>query len=182
MTKRQHFRASLPALVAGGAALVLDQFSKAAVLRELGPGGDHGPITVIPNVLWIVFGTNTGSAFGLFQGSSQLLKIVAILAVAVLTLYYLRAAKDDPVVSVALGLQVGGALGNIIDRFRLGYVVDWIHVPRWPTFNFADSAITVGVALLMYALIFREPRRLAAQEREQAAGEPRQVISASEDG
>jgi signal peptidase II len=60
-------------------------------------------------------------------------------------------------VSLALGLQLGGALGNIIDRFRHGYVVDFIDFPRFPTFNIADSAITVGVILLMYAVLFRDP-------------------------
>jgi signal peptidase II len=144
------------AVVAGLLALALDQFSKWVVLRELGPGSSRDVVTVIPHTLWFIFVRNTGSAFGLFQGRSSILKVIAIVAVAALAVYYMRAARGDRVVALALGLQVGGAVGNIIDRFRHGYVVDWITVPHFPTFNVADSSITIGVALLMYALIFRD--------------------------
>jgi signal peptidase II len=164
MKKTSHLQSTALALSAGLLAFVLDQLSKWVVLRELGPSGDRDVITVIPHTLWFVFVENTGSAFGLFQGRSSILKFIAIVAVAALAIYYLRAARGDRVVSVALGLQVGGALGNIADRFRHDYVVDWIHVPHFPTFNIADSAITIGVVLLMYALIFRD-----AEQRAQVA-------------
>lgn len=135
---------------------MLDQVSKSIVLRELGPNGSHDVVTIIPGVLRLIFVRNTGSAFGLFQGSSDVLKIVAVVAIVLLGLYYARAAARDWVMALALGLQVGGAIGNIVDRFRHGYVVDWIDLPRFPTFNIADSAITVGVVLLIYALMFRD--------------------------
>jgi signal peptidase II len=105
---------------------------------------------------------NTGSAFGLFQGSSEIIKVLALGAVVVLALYYARAAARDWVLALALGLQVGGAAGNIIDRFRHGYVVDFIDVSRWPTFNVADSAITVGVGLLIFSLLFRDHHHVHA--------------------
>lgn len=137
--------------------LLLDQFSKWLAVRELGPGGRSDEIDVIPGVLRFIFVRNTGSAFGLFQGSSEILKVVAIVAILALAAFYARAAARDWVLALALGLLLGGAFGNVIDRFRYGYVVDFIDVPRWPTFNIADSAITVGVVLLMYALLFRDP-------------------------
>jgi signal peptidase II len=149
-------------LAAGLAAcltvLLLDQLSKWIVIRELGPGGERDVITIIPGALRLIFVRNTGSAFGLFQGSSDILKILAVVAVILLGVYYVRSATRDWLLSVAFGLQLGGALGNIMDRFRHGYVVDWIDLPRWPTFNVADSAITVGVVLLMYVILFRDGR------------------------
>ena len=150
------------AAFAGAAAaivLIADLLSKRIVLDRLGPGGDLDVVTVIPGVLRFVYVRNTGSAFGLFQGSSDVLKILAVVAVAILGVYYARAAAKDALLAVALGLQVGGAIGNISDRFRFGYVIDWIDFPRFPTFNLADSGITIGVVLLVYCLLFRDPGR-----------------------
>ena len=159
MTQRQVWRRSLfTAIAACLVILSLDQFTKWVVLRELGPGGTRDEIDVIPGLLQFIFVRNTGSAFGLFQGSSDVLKVVSLVVIVALAAYYARAAMRDWVLALAMGLQLGGALGNVIDRFRHGYVVDFIDVPRWPTFNVADSGITVGVVLLMYALLFREPR------------------------
>lgn len=152
--------------------LVLDQLSKAIVLRELGPEAERDAVTLIPGVLDFRFVRNTGSAFGLFQGGSDWIKIVAILAVALLGVYFVREATRDWLLSLALGLQVGGALGNIVDRFQHGYVVDFIDFPRFPTFNLADSAITVGVILLMYALLIRDMRHAQQAQRERAHREP----------
>lgn len=145
-------------LIAIAGTLALDQLSKWVALRELGPNGSRDVIEIIPGVLRFIFARNTGSAFGMFQGA-EWLKIVAVLAVILLAIYFVRQASKDWVLSLALGLQVGGALGNIVDRYRRGYVVDWIDVSRWPTFNLADTGITIGVVLLMYALLFRDPDR-----------------------
>lgn len=159
MTQREVWRRSLIAVVAACLViLALDQVTKWVVLRELGPGGTRDEIDIIPGLLQFNFVRNTGSAFGLFQGSSDVLKVVSLVVIVALAAYYARAATRDWVLALGMGLQLGDALGNVIDRFRHGYVVDFIDVPRWPTFNVADSAITVGVVLLMYALLFREPR------------------------
>jgi signal peptidase II len=150
-------------LMAIGGTFALDQLSKWIVLRELGPNGSRDVVEIIPGALRFIFVRNTGSAFGLFQGGSEWLKILAILAVILLAVYYVRTASKDWVLAIALGLQVGGALGNIVDRFRHGYVVDFVDVSSFPTFNIADSGITVGVILLMYALLFRDPDRLESE-------------------
>lgn len=149
------------AAAAAAIVLVLDLASKRVVLDRLGPDGDHDYVTVIPGVLRLIYVRNTGSAFGLFQGSSEILKVLAVAAVVILGVYYARAAARDVLLAVALGLQVGGAFGNIIDRFRYGYVIDWIDFPRFPTFNLADTGITIGVVLLIYCLLFRDPERHA---------------------
>jgi signal peptidase II len=137
------------------AVVIIDQISKWVVIRELGPDAGRGVVIVIPGVLRLFWVRNTGSAFGLFQGGSDILKYLALAGILVLAGYYLRAAREDWIIALALGLLVGGAVGNLVDRFRHGYVVDWIDLARWPTFNLADSAITVGVVLLMYAMLFR---------------------------
>ena len=135
-----------------------DQITKEIMVREIGLDAPRSTIEIIPGVLDFRFVRNTGSAFGLFQGQSAIISVLAIGAISFLALYYLRHGRNDWLIALAIGLQIGGALGNVVDRFRYGYVVDFIDVPRFPTFNVADSSITVGVALLMYALLFRDFR------------------------
>lgn len=104
---------------------------------------------------------NTGAAFGLFQGQSFALTIVALVGVAAILVYVLFAYRYFPLLNdrsgrLALGLIIGGTVGNLIDRLNpdLGGVTDFISVGIWPTFNIADSAITVGVILFAYFLLF----------------------------
>jgi len=101
---------------------------------------------------------NTGAAFGLFQGQSFPLTIVALVGIAVLLVYalfiYRRFPFLDKVLGIsALGLVLGGTVGNLIDRLRFGYVTDFIGVGIWPAFNIADSAIVVGVIIFAYSLL-----------------------------
>lgn len=146
--------------------VALDQLSKWIVVRELGPDPGDRVVTIIPRLFRLIFVRNTGSAFGMFQGRSEVLKFVAIAAVIILAGYFLRTARNDWMIALALGLQVGGAAGNLIDRFHYSYVVDWIDFTHFPTFNVADSAITIGVVLLLYALIFRLPEAAAPRQLE----------------
>lgn len=106
-----------------------------------------------------VHGRNTGAAFGLFQDYSLVLTIAAILAIiAILMLglfFWNRwGAATGEVGRVALGLVLGGTTGNLIDRLRFGSVTDFIDFRFWPSFNVADSAITVGVILFIYSALF----------------------------
>ncbi len=103
---------------------------------------------------------NTGAAFGLFQDHSFLLTVIAIIAVLFLLLVVFVVYRqflflDDRLGRLTLGLILGGAIGNLLDRLLFGYVTDFIDFTVWPAFNVADSAITVGVTLLVYAMIFR---------------------------
>jgi len=106
----------------------------------------------------IIHTHNTGAAFGLFQGHSFALTIVASVGIAVILLYALFIYRRFPILEnrlgrLALGLILGGAVGNLIDRLNLGYVTDFIDIGVWPTFNIADSAVTVGVIILAYLLL-----------------------------
>ncbi|CAN5793423.1 signal peptidase II [soil metagenome] len=159
------------------AAVVIaaDQLTKEIIVREIGPGAARRSIEIIPGFFHFTFVRNTGSAFGLFQGQSAILMVLAMGAIVFLAAYYFRKARHDSLVGIALALQLGGAVGNVIDRIRYGYVVDFLDFPRWPTFNMADSAITVGVVLLMYALLFRdyETNETSSEHHLHSAGEDR---------
>ena len=102
---------------------------------------------------------NTGAAFGIFQGLSGVLAIFPMLGVALILLYAFFFSRSFPTYDnrlnrVALGLILGGTVGNLIDRFRLGYVIDFIDFHYWPAFNVADPAIIVGTILFAYSIIF----------------------------
>jgi signal peptidase II len=115
----------------------------------------------------LTYVTNSGAAFGLFQGWSSVFIVIAIVVIVALVWYYLQLSDGEWLVQLALGLQLGGAVGNLIDRLRFGgSVVDFIDLnfwplKRWPIFNIADSSIVVGVSLLTLLMIcegwFEEP-------------------------
>jgi len=139
------------------AIVVADQASKAWILTRVGPHGDTDEIKIIPGLLRFVYVENSGAAFGLFQGKSPILTILAMVVIVFLIVYFRQAIADSLWLSIALGLQLGGALGNVIDRFRHGFVVDFVNVPKFWTFNVADSAITIGVIMLGLYLVTRDP-------------------------
>ncbi|MBI4186177.1 MAG: signal peptidase II [Chloroflexi bacterium] len=102
--------------------------------------------------------SNTGAAFGLFRDQSFALTIIALIGIVVVLLYGLFTHRHFPflngmLVTTALGLALGGTLGNLIDRLRLGYITDFIDIGIWPAFNLADSSIVVGVGILVYCLL-----------------------------
>ncbi len=106
----------------------------------------------------IIHTHNTGAAFGLFQGHSFALTIVALVGIAAILFYVFFIYRRFPILGnrlgrLTFGLILGGTMGNLIDRLRLGYVTDFIDVGVWPTFNIADSAIVVSVIILAYSLL-----------------------------
>ncbi len=142
-------RRRLPLLLAVAAViLVADVISKQLVVAQL---SNRGPVEVIPSVLDLELTRNAGAAFGLAAGSTILFTLVA----AAVVVFIIRASRKLASTgwAWALGLLLGGALGNLADRlFRnpaplRGHVVDWIHLHHWPVFNLADSAIVVGGVL-----------------------------------
>ncbi len=144
----------LPALIFA-VVVALDQLTKLWILENLGPVPLMKVIPIIDDWLRIVYWRNTGVAFGLFQNNSELFTAVALLITAGAIYAYARHLPNQKLlVQVSMGLILGGAIGNVIDRVRLGYVVDFIQVGWWPIFNLADSAITVGASLLGVYLLF----------------------------
>lgn len=140
----------------GVAAMVLlaDQASKYIVLSNLSQGEMWNPIPFLRPFFTITHVTNTGAAFGLFRDQGTLFSIVAFVVVAGILVFYRYLPADQFWLRVSLGLQLGGAVGNLLDRVRLGRVVDFIDFKIWPVFNLADTAIVVGVGILAFYLLF----------------------------
>ena len=134
------------------AIFILDQISKEVIRRQV-PLYESWPEE---GFFRIVHGLNTGSAFGLFAGFTDMLIIASIVGIGVV-LYYFQ-TQEMSVVSprLSIGLIVGGAFGNLFDRIKDGAVVDFISVGWWPAFNVADSSISVGMFLLIVVLLFGE--------------------------
>ena len=126
--------------------LLLDQSTKALIVGWLN-WGESWPVE---GFFRFTHARNTGTAFSLFQGHSNILSIVAVIAVGVLLWVYWSTGAKSFILRVALGLQLGGALGNLLDRLQQGYVTDFIDVGPWPIFNVADSAISVGMVLMVW--------------------------------
>ena len=137
------------------AVLALDQMSKIAISSEMMLGQS---VPVVPGLVHITLVHNTGMAFGILSARTIPFKtvLVTLLSMAALTavaIYALRTSVHQTLARWGLAFVLGGAAGNIIDRVRLGYVVDFIDVfyrgSHWPAFNFADAAICTGVGLLL---------------------------------
>jgi len=156
-------------LIAGGVVL-LDQVVKAAV-QVLLPYGQ--PLPIIPGVLWFTHVHNPGVAFGQLAGGGPLLVALALGAAAFILTYRARllcGGELGRVLTFGLALPLGGAVGNALDRIRLGKVVDFLDLGWFPVFNVADSAITIGAALLVVHFLFLAREPVASPEPEPAAG------------
>ncbi len=134
--------------------VVADQLSKIWIRSNL----DVGQSLLEVGFFRLIYVRNTGAAFGLFQGQSFLLTIVAFVGVAVLLVYALFIYRRSPFLDsrlgrIALSLVLGGTIGNLIDRLRFGYVTDFISVGIWPAFNLADSAVVGGAIIFAYSLL-----------------------------
>lgn len=145
-------------MVTAAAVIGLDQIAKGLVVAHLELYEVWLPIPAFRDFFEITYTNNTGAAFGIFQSAGTLFTIIAIVASGVIIYYYRQITGRAFLLRIALGLQLGGALGNVIDRIARGFVVDFLHVFYepigfdWPVFNFADSAIVVGVLLLLLML------------------------------
>ena len=163
-----------PTLLLMAAVVALDQATKAVVVRSLQL---HENVPLVDGLLSLSHVRNRGAAFGLLSDwdlpyQSALLSLLSLAALAAIAVYFLRLPASARLPRAALALVLGGALGNLVDRVRLGYVVDFVHVywrqHVWPDFNVADSAITVGVTLLVLDIL-RSPGDQAPARAEGAA-------------
>ena len=143
---------------------LLDRFSKILVERHLPP---HQFRTIIPGTLELTHSRNTGVAFGFFANSDPswlpyLLTIISSVALLVILVFSLRQSIRDWKLQLGLMLVLGGAAGNLYDRVHYGFVIDFIEVYyrsfHWPTFNLADSSISIGIGLLLVETLFEMSR------------------------
>jgi signal peptidase II len=151
-----------PELLFGMAAVLvfgLDQLTKSLAVHYLLPTGSIH----LGSILRLTYVENRGAAFGVLQNQTLFFVVVGLVVVGGLAMSYRYLPGVSPLLSVCLGLQLGGALGNLVDRLRQGYVVDFVDLTWWPVFNVADSAIVVGVCVMAYYLV-RGPRAGAATD------------------
>lgn len=132
---------------------VIDQFSKFLV-RDLLLYRESFPAT---GFFRFTHTFNTGSAFGIFQNQNTPLILVSVIGIAILILIYRSQRVPTGFLRLSLGLQIGGALGNLLDRLRLGHVTDFIDVGAWPVFNVADASIITGLVILAWFFLVAEP-------------------------
>lgn len=141
------------------AVFMLDRLTKAWVSENI-PLGTARPI--VGDYVRIVHAQNTGAAFGLLPERTTLLSVLSVVAVLAIVYYYRQIASTSWLVSATLGMQLGGAFGNLLDRVTQGYVVDFVDVGvgeiRFWAFNVADSSIVVGIILVTVALWYEEHR------------------------
>jgi signal peptidase II len=166
-----NFRVAVGAFLS---VLVLDLVTKIAIDANLSYADK---IPVIPGFFYLTHVRNTGAAFGLFSDAPQVYRMVffisvSLIAVGIIIAFYRKLSPGDRLAALALGLILGGAVGNLIDRIFRQEVVDFLHFRlwrgySWPDFNVADSAIVVGVGLLMLELLASEgEQRVSANDGE----------------
>lgn len=147
--------------------IALDQWSKAWIRAKIPLNGESFPYPALAPYFRLVHWANSGAAFGILRGQGNLFIAIAVIVIVVVLIYLRQLPANQWPVRLCLALQLGGALGNLIDRLRFGKVTDFLlfTLPlngrelSWPAFNVADSSIVVGVLLLAYLLILEEGRR-----------------------
>ncbi len=167
-----------------GAIIALDQWTKWLVRENVEFGAQWLPewLMWLSPYARIVHWYNSGAAFGMFQNGNLVFTILAILVVIAIIYYFPQVEPKDWALKIAMGLQLAGAAGNLIDRLLLGKVTDFISVGSFPVFNVADSSITIGVIVLLLGVWWKErqERRAAAESnqssvnRDQSSGEGEQ--------
>ncbi len=156
-------------LIVAAFVVLADQVTKHLVAARLGEGESRELLPWLTPILRITHVTNTGVAFGLLPGWGDLFIGVAIIVIVTILACYRHVTDGQWLMRVALGFQLGGAAGNLIDRLRQGRVTDFIDLNfwpmhHWPIFNLADSAIVAGVGLLVLLMLWEEQAKRTSHQ------------------
>jgi signal peptidase II len=136
--------------------ILLDQWTKHLVRTNIPLGGTWSPWEWLAPYARIVHWTNTGAAFGMLQGFGLVFTILSILVAGFMVYYFPRIPHEEWPLRIAMGMQFGGAIGNLIDRLTIGEVTDFVSVGSFAVFNVADACITVGVVVLLVGMWIKE--------------------------
>jgi signal peptidase II len=142
-----------------GIIVLLDQLTKEWVRLNLQLGEIFQPELWLTQYIRLVHWKNTGAAFGMFQNMNPVFMVLSVLVIGVILYYFPQIPRQDWLVRLSMGMLLGGAIGNLIDRFRQGYVTDFISVGKFPVLNIADASISVGVALLFVGMWLQEKNK-----------------------
>ncbi len=151
-----------------------DALTKWLVIKNIPYGGAWSPWEWLTPYARIVHWSNTGVAFGMLQGMNPVFIGLAFVVSLGIIYYYPKIEKQDWLIRLALMMELGGAVGNLVDRIRYGHVIDFISVGNFPVWNIADACITVGVFILLIGVWMQEKRekaRLAAIVQDQTDSE-----------
>ena len=132
-------------------AVLLDQITKIIIISTVSP---YNSIPIIQNIFHITYVQNSGTFFGLFKEGTKFFIFISVIAIFVITTFLLKnMSKLKLRQKLSLAFILSGAIGNLIDRLRLGYVVDFLDFRVWPVFNLADSFITIGAIMLIFSMM-----------------------------
>lgn len=156
LTANDYGKSYLILFLLSGGILLLDQMSKNWIRTNLAPYETWMPVDWLAPFVKIVNLENTGAAFGLFKQGGGLFTVLAIIVSLVIISYFPRIPNRDWFIRLSLGMQLGGALGNLFDRLFYGPVTDFFAVGSFPVFNVADSSIFVGTGILIFGVWLSE--------------------------
>ncbi len=162
---KSYIRAYIFLTIIAGTIIALDQWTKNLVRTKLEFGKTWVPWDWLAPYARIVYWHNSGAAFGMAQNLSIVITVLAIFVTGAIIVYYPQIPKTDWPLRVALSMQLGGAVGNLIDRLTIGFVTDFISVGTFPVFNVADSSISIGVVVLIIGMWIMERRQKAIIDR-----------------
>jgi signal peptidase II len=158
---KKYLRDYASLLTLAGIIVALDQWTKYLVRTNLALAETWVPWPWLEPYARIVHWSNTGAAFGMFQGLGGIFTILAIVVTALILYYYPQVPREDWPLRIAMSLQLGGAAGNLIDRLtHQGHVTDFISVGNFAVFNIADASISVGVAILVIGMWIKERQQV----------------------
>jgi signal peptidase II len=158
--------------IIAAAVLLLDYISKEIVRNNLPLYTYWAPFPALENWFRFAHTSNTGVAFGLFQNANLIFAVFALIVSSGIIYFNQKIAPGQPLLRVALGLQLGGALGNLLDRVTQGSVTDFLDFGPWPVFNVADMAVVAGVILMGYIFLLEERRERQRKEIAPDGAEP----------
>lgn len=155
-----------PLIIGSGILVALDQWTKYLVIKNISFLGTWLPeqIAHYTSEFRIVHWRNSGAAFGMFSNGNIIFLILAVIASIFIITFYPMIEKGEWSFRFAMVLQLGGAVGNMLDRIKYGYVIDFISIRNFPVFNIADLCISLGVALLLGSVIFQEIKSQKTQD------------------
>jgi signal peptidase II len=145
--------------------LSVDQWTKYSIQKRLPL---HHTVSVVKGFFNLTHVRNPGGAFGILGGeggrlSSSLFVLVSLIAIGIIIFFFFKTREDEEILSLAFSMVLSGAIGNLIDRFRIGEVIDFFDFQissfHWPAFNIADSAITIGIGLILVEIFYRDIKK-----------------------
>jgi len=162
-----------------GLIIILDQWTKHLVRINLEIQETWSPWEWLSPYARIIHWKNTGAAFGIFQNLNPVFAVLAVVVSIAILYFFPRVDKEEWPLRIALAMQMGGALGNLIDRLTQGYVTDFVSLGSFAVFNVADASISLGVAVLVVGVWWTERKQAAAAQKK---SQPEQAEAASEQG